>query len=238
MPQLTPSTLIPNDPSPERQIVGFRSSESLAKTLGWYHHPRGQLVWSPDRVQHVHTATGVWITPPAGAMWVPPDVLHRTHTPHEHNLSLERSLCAAMPDEPCVVRMTPALVRLFRATLDAVEQDDDTGRYVAQWRDGIRDAGLAPLPDPLPRAAEASIIAWAAQLEAAPQLTLAAWSASTRRPLAELSTALFRATGMSFRQWRRRVLLRRAAQLMAEGLSVRDAGGQAGYRSASHFVAA
>lgn len=106
-----PKSAIPNDPSPKRQIVGFRSSESLAKTLGWYHHPRGQLVWSPDRVQLVHTANGVWVTPPAGAIWIPPDAPHRTNTPHEHNLSLSATYALQCRTSHALCELTPLPLR-------------------------------------------------------------------------------------------------------------------------------
>ncbi|MEH0076090.1 helix-turn-helix transcriptional regulator [Pannonibacter sp. Pt2] len=239
---------------PERPVLA--RSERLAP--GWavapHSHPRSQLLWGMRGVLRVFSADGVWIVPPSHAVWVPGGVPHHTLSETEveiRNLYVDPSALEGRPalsGSACSVRLMTGLMReiiLRLCSMGGPEgpeghegKDSAHQRLCALALDEITALAEAPLH--LPGGHDPRLLRVTRHLVANP---------GDGRSLAELGTMagasirtlerLFHGeTGLTFRQWRSRLRLLSALELLNRGHSSTEIAHRLGYGSASAFSAA
>lgn len=233
---------------PDRPVLA--RSETLG--LGWavrpHRHPRGQLLWAMQGVLRVVSDEGIWIVPPTHAVWIPGDMLHHTVTETEveiRNLYVDPDALAKRPplgEIGCSVRvMTPLMreliLRLCETDLSGLP-DDRTRRLSEVALDEIERLAEAPLY--LPGGQDPRLLRLTRHLTACPEDprpldTLAGLAGASPRTLERL----FRnETGMTFRQWRSRLKVLQAVELLNRGESSTQIAHRLGYGNASAFIAA
>lgn len=234
-------------------MSNFRQSDDVASFVHDYAsgaivprhvHDRDQLVYGSNGVMTVRAASGVWVTPPDRAVWIPSGIEHSIQmsgTVAMRSLYFRARLARGLPRACAVVGVSTLLKELIlhvcgRGSLSGSSADDTslTEFLISQMRT------LATLPLELPAPAEprARRLAELLNVEAnqrVPLANLCRESGGSRRTLERL----FRAeTGLSLGRWRQRLILIQALQNLGEGNSVTQVAFQAGYSSTSAFCVA
>ena len=205
-------------------------------------HDWHQLIYASSGIMTVSADKGLWVVPPQWAIWAPAAIEHAiafSGASSFATLYLRPSDWAALPSSSGVVSVSPLLrAMILRAC----------------------DEGMLDRRDPVQQAL-AVLIVDAFRTERVPAFGLPMPSSEVLRRVADYcSTACgddgaslarrfgvsvrtlerrFAAeTGMTFGQWRRHARFLDALRLLAEGRAVKAVAREAGYRSASAFVAA
>lgn len=224
-----------------RELVsGQRARRADGFVERWHSHECGQLVWSPTGVQLVQTDEHVWVTPGSGAVWIPPRTYHRpmsVGTGWEHDLYLDRDLCEQLPARACLVSVSPVLRAAIGAALARLESGVAPEAERPVLMANIRDSGIRPLPNPLPRR-DGSLLSIETATGTAPlPVSLSEWAELSGLAPKSFRWALQRDTARPFRTWRQQMRLLRALLLLAAGESLTRIPMLVGYGSSSHLVA-
>jgi len=207
-------------------------------------HPWAQLVYAVSGTMRVATPDAAWLTPPTRAIWVPGGTPHeivmrgavamRTLylAPAGHYPTLGQ--CRAIEVPPLLRELIVHIVRI-----GMLEADNPAhGRLEDLLVDLLAQAETAPLELPLPKDPRAA--GFAERLLAEPGAE-AAFGDLARGCGASLRTLqrLFQAeTGLTLEAWRGRARMQQAVVSLSAGAPVTEAAMDAGYASASAFVAA
>lgn len=212
--------------------------------LDTHTHPWAQLVYAASGVMQVSTPDAAWLTPPTRAIWVPGG------TPHAIEMRGQvamRTLYLA-PDEtppPLVacraIEVAPLLRELILhivgiGMLDAGRPEHD--RLEALLVDLLAAAETAPLELPLPRDARARALAAAILAEPGSEATLAQLARGAGASLRTLQRLFLAETTLPLEAWRGRARMQQAVVALSNGASVTETALDAGYQSASAFIAA
>lgn len=207
-------------------------------------HPWAQLVYAASGVMRVSTPDAAWMVPPTRAIWVPGG------TPHEivmrgtvamRTLYLapakgdeRHQACRALEVAPLLRELILHIVRIGRLDVE----DPAHERLEGLLLDLLAAGETAPLVLPLPTDARARGFAerlLASPGEVAPLAALARGSGASFRTLQRL---FLTETGLSLEAWRGRVRMQQAVVSLSGGAPVTQAALDAGYLSASAFIAA
>ncbi len=228
---------------PERPVLSHGRHFEAEASIEPHHHPRGQLLWAAQGVLRVTTETSVWIVPSSHAVWIPGGVVHHVVTEtaaYTRNLYIDPAYPVRPEARGTMVRLTP-LMREVILRLTQEESPDDALLRKHLGLVAIGEIGrLMAAPLDLPAGRDARLRRLIGHLVSQP---------AERRSLAELAELygaslrtmerLFRAeTGMTFRQWRSRLRLLGAIELLGQGQSSTTIAHSLGYATASAFVAA
>jgi AraC-like DNA-binding protein len=228
------------------RVDGFDTFRRAGFQTALHDHPRGELIWS-SVVQEVRSIEQVWVAAASAAIWLPPGAMHRSVTPYtstEHTLYFDAPLCAGLPSEPCVVRLSAALRMAAEATIresarasrDGSDRDD---LLIATLLEEIRPSTTRSLRNPV-RDAATTMRPIVEAVERAPNDPRAAadWARLLGMTGAQLRRRFQGELGRSFRQWRGDMRMLAALELLARGERVIDVAAQVGFRSVSSFVTA
>lgn len=235
----------PNARDPDGYPVrGLAQTFRDGHVLDRHTHPWAQLVYAASGVMRVVTPDATWLTPPTRAIWVPGG------TPHEIEMRgtvAMRTLylapagppptlaaCRAIEVAPLLRELILHIVRI--GMLDA----DDPGH--ARLEDLLVDllaaAETAPLELPLPSDPRAAGFAERLLAEPGSAASLAEQARGSGASLRTLQRLFQAQTGLSLEAWRARARMQQAVVSLSAGASVTDAALDAGYQSASAFIAA
>ncbi|WP_055563149.1 helix-turn-helix domain-containing protein [Streptomyces atriruber] len=210
----------------------------------WTHvHPVHQLAWAATGLLRVRAEQGTWMLPPSLALWIPAALPHATEAEGDTVMRspyVDPTHCPAESvwTEPTVLEVGP----LPRALIDHLVRDDlpADARSLAEavLLDVLRPVPVATVSVTEPDDQRARTVARSLAADPADDRTLQEWGSevgASERTLARLFAA---ETGLAFGQWRKRLRMRAAMPLLAEGLPVEAVARRVGYASASSFVAA
>ncbi len=207
-------------------------------------HPWGQLVYGAMGVMRVTLQDTFWIVPPARAVWAPPGVHHEIHAQGDYSmrtLDLAPEIAGHLPTIGAALQVTPLLRELVLRIVQIGVLDDEQRVHdglVQVLLDELARAQTLPVSLMLPRDRRALAVVERLRKDPSSRLELtqiAEGSGASPRTLQRL----FRdETGLRFTEWRRRLRLLHAMELLSDGASVTAAGIEAGYESTSAFVAA
>ena len=206
-------------------------------------HEWDQLTYAASGVMQIDTDDGVWVVPPHRAVWVPAGVAHgeRMYAPVSvRMLYFAEGLADKLPRECRMVNVSSLLreLVLHASRLGALDRRRPSHAHViGVLLDQLSALSAVPLQLPTPRDPRAARVA--ARLRAKPDdpaslATLARHAGASRRTIERL---FVRETGMTMAEWRRRLRMLHAVQLLAEGQPVTAAALAVGYSSVSAFIA-
>lgn len=237
--------LIPFEPvfSPQGPtlLVAVRQSEVIRETPR-HHHSCGQLIGAIRGLLTVDGGDCRWVVPATHAVWIPPGVPHglRSHGPYSGwSVYVSAKACGELPDKPSVLSMTNLLREAITraAAWQGVELTASQKRLAGVILDEIGSLPRVNLGLPMPQ--DSRLLRIAQALSANPDdgrrlEEWAAWAGMSSRTL----TRRFRAeTGFSFNEWRQRIRLLRALELLAAGKPVTAIALDLGYDNVSAFIA-
>jgi AraC-like DNA-binding protein len=207
-------------------------------------HPWGQLIYAASGVMRVKAAGRLWLVPPARAVWAPAGLEHEIWARGDfamRTLYVAPKLAKGLPGD-CVGLDVPPLLReliVHIVGIGMLKEGDPDHEALAQVTVSLLRSPAA-LPSSLPWPKDRRAAAAAERLLADPSepCELADLAKASGASVRTLQRLFLDETGFGFSEWRQRLKLLHAATLLSEGVSVTEAGLEAGYASTSAFIAA
>jgi AraC-like DNA-binding protein len=236
---------IPNRRDPDGfPVRGLAVTYRDGHVLDRHSHPWGQLVYAASGTMKVWTPEATWLVPPTRAIWAPAGVPHEIQmrgvvamrtlylapTPGREGLAA----CRAIEVAPLLRELILHIVRL--GMLDA--DDLAHGRLEDLLVDLLAAAETAPLQLPLPTDPRAQGFADRLLAEPGAPASLAELARGSGASLRTLQRLFQAQTGLSLEAWRGRARMQQAVVALSAGAPVTEAALDAGYQSASAFIAA
>ena len=226
-----------------RAIVAVAQDHQSAGETTHHTHPRGQLLYAARGTLTTTAEEGIWVAPPARAIWVPAGVPHITR----HSIGTElrsvfvrKDALAGLPTRCAVVRVSPLLRELLRAVTRLPSLYDEggaDGRLVRVLLDRIATLPDEPLHLPTPASPKLRVIADALAERPENKVSLARAARAAAMSPRSFARHFLAETGLSFGSWHRQARLLRALELLGTGLRVGDVAFTLGYESPSAFIA-
>lgn len=224
-------------------IVGLALDYPPCSVSSLHKHDRGQLMYSLSGVVTVITESGSWVVPPGQALWIPPGIMHQTRGWEPvamRSLYMDAQTSADLPIRCQMIQVSPLLQALI---LEAIKlprdrAPDERAMYIrALVLEEMRHVCPARLFVPMPADPRLLRICQALLRDPAGVGGLDEWAdvgGMSRRTL----TRLFRGqTGMSFSEWRQKVLLIEALSRLSRGELITSVALDLGYGSPGAFTA-
>lgn len=205
-------------------------------------HPRGQLIYASDGIMRVICGRDIWVVPPSQAVWVPPNQEHEVYFPGDaslRSLFVDPSAVDGLPTQCAVLKVSPLLRELI---LKAVRIGNSYPTDGAEWRlmevllDELRLAEETPLHLPMARDKRVMRIIDALLKDPADRKDMEAWGKVTGASGRTLARLFVSETGLTFGNWRKRLLLQQALERLDRGEQVTAVTFDLGYQSLSAFI--
>lgn len=205
--------------------------------------PWGKLLYSISGVVQLTIEGKLFLSPPAYAIWIPPDIEHYSSVNQDicyAALYVESSRCSELPDQACTLLLS-SIFKAITADLEIRCVNLPLSSMDKRLADVLIDQlQLAPRFDsylPLSNTPEIASIITALQLAPGDRRALGQWAeivGTTERTLSRWWKA---ETGISFHEWRQRLKLTTALSLLDRGVSVEEIARRLSYNNASAFIA-
>ncbi|MBB6155218.1 AraC-like DNA-binding protein [Pseudomonas sp. JAI115] len=221
-------------------VIGIASTRGDHDS-GFHHHHRGQLLYTRQGSTRITLAQQLCLLPPSRAAWTPPGVSHRAvmqQSVDYRSLYLDRELCQSLPQQVCVIEVSP----LLRAVLEPMA----LAGFDTDWQQGkfahllglclgeICEAAQQPMLLPLTQDKRLRTLLLTPE-QLPPELqVLEQRIGASRRTIARIFQ---RETGLSYQQWRQQWRLMRAMELLATGRNLSYCAYELGFASDSAFIA-
>jgi AraC-like DNA-binding protein/mannose-6-phosphate isomerase-like protein (cupin superfamily) len=227
---------------PGRPILSFAWHMDGPHRASAHSHPRAHIIHPESGAYWVVTPEGTWLVPPGQAIWIPPHVHHEVYAQGSISarmIFVDPAFAGPLPAHCGTVMVSPLLDELLRRTSEYGNDyppDGPAARLAMVMLDELARMELAPLLIPVsnePRLAHAMAV-----LINAPDVRttidgLASEAGASPRTLARLFQ---HETGMTFTQWRTRLLLVESIERLARGASITQVAFDLGYSTTSSFV--
>jgi AraC-like DNA-binding protein len=206
-------------------------------------HPWGQLIYATSGVQSVWTSEGSWVAPPGWAIWAPAGVRHSirfTGAARLCTLYLDPAL-SGLPARSVVITVSPLLRELIvrAVTVGMLDRRDALHRALTTViLSEIRVHPTASLELPQPSSARISQVAAAILASPGKRHPHRALARQFGIGIRALERGFVTETGLALGQWQRQARFLHAIRRLGGGASVKEAALDAGYQSASAFIAA
>ena len=237
---LIPLSLASSDEGPAI-LVAVRQSGVIRETPR-HHHARGQLLGADHGLLTVDAGHCRWVVPATYAAWIPPAIPHGlcSHGPYSGwSVYVAASACNELPSTPCIISITGLLREAITraATWKGDVLNASQTRVAGVILDEIQLLPPADLGLPMPQDARLLKIARALSERPDDNRKLEAWAVWAGISPRSLTRRFSIETGFSFTEWRQRVRLLRALELLAAGQSVTAIALDLGYDNVSAFIA-
>jgi AraC-like DNA-binding protein len=223
-------------------LVAVMRQSVDARVTRRHRHARGQLLGATRGLLSVDAGNGRWVVPATHAVWIPPGVQHglRSHGPFAGwSLYVVPSACGELPDAPCILAVSGLLREAVARAASWTSHVLDAGqaRLAGVILDEIRTAPQAALGLPMPQDARLLKVARALSDRPDDGRRMEAWAEWAGIAPRSLTRRFVAETGFSFTEWRQRVRLLRALELLAAGKPVTAIALDLGYDNVSAFIA-
>jgi AraC-like DNA-binding protein len=218
----------------------FRDGASIAP----HAHEWGQLIYAATGVMSVSTGQGSWVAPPHWAVWAPAGVSHAMRFTGETSLRtlyLRPGRWRQLPARSAVVTVSQLLRELIARAVQAgmLDERDPVHRAMAALIiDEFRTRSTPGLDLPFPTSPllrrVADHLAQTPADRSAHHVVARHFAIGVR----SLERGFEDETGMSLGRWRKQARLLFALRVLGAGGAVKQAALEAGYGSASAFIAA
>lgn len=206
-------------------------------------HRWNQLVYAISGVLTVNIEGSCFVIPPEQAAWVSVGTRHRVGSllgAEFRSLWLDDAICGGIAAHYVVFSVSPLLRALIieAATLQD-DKDDDAGyagRVVHLIVDQLRRAEPLPAALPWPRQGPVVALCEALYAEPADPRGPEQWGAQLGLSARTLTRRFNEEVGMPLSQWRRRLRLIKAVEMLGGGCNVTQTALDLGYGSPSAFI--
>jgi AraC-like DNA-binding protein/mannose-6-phosphate isomerase-like protein (cupin superfamily) len=205
-------------------------------------HDWHQLVYATRGVMCVNTSTSSWVVPSHRAVWVPANVEHEIEMVGAvslRTLYVKLGLSTSVPDQCCVVNVSPLLRELILHTIKIGMLNrfiPAQKRLIGVILDQLKTLRTVPLKLPMPQDARAVRVAQQVRTNPSENKSLDQLSNKTGASKRTIERLFLSETAMTFGKWRQQVRLLHALRLLAARESVTAAALEVGYDSTSAFI--
>ncbi|QOZ36945.1 AraC family transcriptional regulator [Bradyrhizobium sp. CCBAU 53421] len=207
-----------------------------------HRHARGQLLGATHGLVTVGMDSGHWVVPAIHCVWIPP---HHSHALCSHgpfvgwSVYVAEDCCVDLPAVPRTMQMSSLLRECVARA--ATWSDSDQGLARTHLTEVIRDE-IRSLPReqfglPMPTDPRLLRVARALADDPADKRRLDDWAILAGSPVRTLTRRFPIETGFSFTEWRQRVRLMRALEMLADEIPVTTIALDLGYETVSAFIA-
>jgi AraC-like DNA-binding protein len=227
---------------PDRPILSYAWQGQGPHRAAAHRHPRAQIIHPTSGAYWVITPEGTWLVPSSQAIWVPPFVHHEVYshgTVSAMMLFVDAAFADRLPQRAGAVEASPLLVELLRRMVDH-GNDYQPGGPPARLAQVLLDelASLKTTNLFLPVSKDPRLTRVMQELIEKPDSqenleTLAKRSGASLRTLARLFKS---ETGMTFAQWKTRLVLVESIDRLNRGASITEVALDLGYSTTSAFV--
>jgi len=224
-------------------LLGLAGDHGPDEPIPPHQHDAAQLIHASSGVMTVETADGLWVVPPARAVWVPAFVTHSIAMSGHVQLRTIYLAPEVAPIEGtscCVVQVSPLLrAAILRAVAfeQPYSESGPEARIAAVIRDEIRAATTAPLHLPMPSDPRARRVAQAFRGDPSDRRPRNAWAREAGASERTLERLFHAQVGMSFGKWQQQARLLRALEVLAARDGVTAAALEVGFETPSAFIA-
>jgi AraC-like DNA-binding protein len=205
-------------------------------------HPWNQLVYAISGVLTVTIEGSCFVIPSEQAAWVPIGTRHRVGSllgAEFRSLWLDDEICSGIATNCVVLSVSPLLRALIIEAAKLQDERDDAGyasRVVHLIVDQLRRGQPLPAALPWPRYGPVVALCEALYAEPADQRGSKQWGARLGMSTRTLARRFNEAVGMPLSQWRRKLRLIKAVEMLGGGCSVTQTALDLGYGSPSAFI--
>lgn len=211
----------------------------------WHDHAWGQFSYAIEGVLTVLTEQSRFVAPPQFAIWVPAGITHQVTSNAAslmRSLYIDPSWLDTVHWPACqVFEMTPLvreLIQQFSRQQPLWEENSPEQRLARVLVDQIKSLSSARMQLPMPSDRRLQQLCEFLKNQPDSRATMASLAAEVGLSARSISRLFLEQTGLSFRQWRQRLRLFHALDLLEQRCSVTEVAYACGYESLSAFVSA
>ncbi|MEG5552318.1 helix-turn-helix transcriptional regulator [Enterobacter wuhouensis] len=222
-------------------LLAVISDTGLIRSTPHHSHPGGQLFGAVRGLLSVDLGNQRWVVPATHAVWIPPGMPHGlfSHGPFVGWSVWVSAACSkSLPDTAHVLPVSGLLREgVLRAASWNNSRPSKAQSCLAEVIfEEIRSTQPVPLGLPMPNEPRLQKIARALSDEPNDDRTMEEWAHWAGIPIRTLSRRYLVETGLNFTEWRQRVRLLKALELLAAGNSVKAVALDSGYENVSAFI--
>jgi len=222
----------------QEQISVRRTRYPAAFASEWHSSEEAQLIYPSSGVMRLRTRAGTWIVPPLRACWLPAFEQHQVECRgvlEMHSVYCRDAILSRLPHTSGIVEV-PALLREI---ILALEASPSAGRrnLEAVFVDLILLKDVPRLFTPSFSSPHLVRIQTALAEDPADGRSLSDWSRELNTSTRTLARLFRKEAGIGFSDFRVQMRLHAALDRLAQGASVTSAACDAGFSSASSFIA-
>jgi len=223
-------------------VIPFAMQVSNAGCAAEHAHPRGQLIYASSGVMRVLCRKDIWVVPPSQAVWIPPEVEHEVYFPGDvslRNLFIDPSVTSRLPEQCTVIRVSSLLRELILKAVSIGEnyKPGSAGfRLMTVILDELSHSEPTPLHLPMGRDKRLTCVIEAILKCPGERRTINDWADLAGASARTLARLFIKETGLTFGEWRKRLLLQEAIDRFSRGDNVTQVAFDLGYQSLSAFI--
>jgi AraC-like DNA-binding protein len=227
---------------PRRPILSYAWHAAGPHRAAAHSHVRAHIIHLEAGACWVITPEGIWLVPSGQAIWIPPRVHHEVYSHgavSARMLFVDPAYAAPLPPRCGTVKVSPLLAEFIMRTVGYGNDYAPAGpaaRLALVMLDELAAMELAPLLLPIskePRVAR--VMQWLIEDPAA-QDSLEQVAKQAGASPCTLARLFRKETGMTFTQWKTRLLLIKAIERLARGTTVTEVAADLGYSTTNSFV--
>ncbi|TCT13632.1 AraC family transcriptional regulator [Tepidamorphus gemmatus] len=202
-------------------------------------HDQAQLIFGRSGVMRVTAANGLWVVPPARALWVPgrtPHAIQCRTAVEMRTVYLPRGIDMPFAGRCAVIEVSPLLREVVLRLVEGPVTETARGHLVALLLGELRARAEVPLSLAEPRDARLRRVTEALAADPADGRSLDDWAEVASMARRTFARRFLAETGLSFGAWRRRLRMLGAIERLAAGEAVTTVALDAGYDSLSAFI--
>ena len=225
-----------------RPILSFAWESEEAHRVASHAHPRGHIIQVEQGACWATTPEGRWLVPSGQGIWVPPWIHHEVLTRGPvaaRVIFVDPAYSEPLPAAPGTVAVSPLLAELIRRACAFGNDYPEGGRESRLARVMLDEfAAMEPTALLVPASEDQRLGRAMARLIETPSAAVglrdvARGSGASERTLARL---FVRETGMTWTEWRTRLILVEAIDRLSRGTSVSRVAIELGYSTPSSFT--
>lgn len=227
---------------PSRPILSFGWRATGPHRASAHSHARAHIIHPESGAYRVITPEGTWLVPRGQAIWIPPEIHHEIYSHgavSARMLFVDPAYADPLPPRCGTVKVSPLLAELIRRAFDYGNDYSPGGpaeRLARVLLDELASMELAPLLLPVSKDPRLTrVMERLIEDPASPDglEEVAKKAGASPRTLARLFR---KETGMTFTQWKTRLVLIESIERLSRGASVTEVALDLGYGSTSSFV--